>query len=62
MHRLGRLLTIAAVLVFVAYVVTTRPAVAADTVHALGRAATNTASAAAQFLDDLIPKDGGSGR
>lgn len=62
MHRLGRLLLIAGVAVFVVYVVTTRPGVAADAVHAVGRGLTATASAAAQFVDDLIPKDGGSGR
>jgi hypothetical protein len=44
------------VLAFVAFVILTRPAVAADAAHAAWQGIVNGANAVATFLDDLIPK------
>jgi hypothetical protein len=44
------------VLGFIAYVIVTRPAVAADAANAIWRGIVNAANALATFLDGLIPK------
>lgn len=44
------------VVAFIAYVILTRPVVAADAAHALWQGVVNAANAVATFLDGLIPK------
>lgn len=44
------------VLGFVAFVILTRPSVAADAAHAIWQGVVNAANALTTFLDDLIPK------
>jgi hypothetical protein len=44
------------VIIFIGYVIVTRPSIAADAVAAIWQGIVNVANAIATFLDDLIPK------
>lgn len=56
MDRFWRTAGITVLVVFVGYAIVTRPAVAADAVHAVWRGIVSGADAVVTFLDTLIPK------
>ena len=61
LHRLGRLVLVGIVILVIVYTVATRPGVAADALHGAWDVAGAALNAGADFLDALIPGDGGGG-